>query len=184
MVFRFGCVAHARIYFSERFCLPRWLCWRLALCCRLLCFVRLTALPPLGFCSLGFASAQCVGLPLRSPLHFGIFAALPWSCRCARRCTSGFSLRCRGAAAALAVAFRAFRCAAVEPPLRSLVLLRASSLRRRWLLCFRGGRRCAVPCRLSFSLAGSDGWRRRLTKGVTPSCWLTPSTGILEAVTA
>jgi hypothetical protein len=52
LVFRFGCVAHARIYFSERFCLPRWLCWRLALCCRLLCFVRLTALPPLGFCSL------------------------------------------------------------------------------------------------------------------------------------
>jgi hypothetical protein len=61
-----------------------------------------------------------VELPLLPPLHFGIFAALP------------------GAAAALAVALRAFRCAAVELTLRSLVLLRTSSLRRRLLLCFRG----------------------------------------------
>jgi hypothetical protein len=103
LVFRFGCVAHARIYFSERFCLPRWLRWHLALCYRLLCFVRLTALPPLGFCPLRvrFRSVLPWSCGCSSPLHFEIFAALPWSWRCARRCTSEF------------------RCAAVELPLRS-----------------------------------------------------------------
>jgi hypothetical protein len=110
LVFRFGCVAHARIYFSERFCLPRWLRWHLALCYRLLCFVRLTALPPLGFCPLRvrFRSVLPWSCGCSSPLHFEIFAALPWSWRCARRCTSRFSPRCRGAGAALAVALRNF----------------------------------------------------------------------------
>ena len=150
--------------FSERFCLPRWLCWRLALFGRLLCFVRLTALPPLGCCPLrvrfrsvrrlplrpplcfelslrcrGAAAALAVALrdfrraavelALRSPLHFEIFAALQWSWRCARRCTSSRSLRCRGAAAALARAASGFF---IAPPLASVL--------PRWALV-----RCALP---------------------------------------
>ena len=80
--------------FSERFCLPRWLCWRLALFRRSLCFVRLTVLPPLGFCRLRVRFRSVRRLRLLLAVARRIFAALPWSRRCARRCTSGFSPRC------------------------------------------------------------------------------------------
>ena len=167
------------LIFLDAFVRLVWSCWRLAPFCCMLCFMRLTAAASLRL--LFVAGSLLFGSPSAAVSR----CAVAWSWRCACRCTSSFfAAPWRGAAAALAVA------------------LRASSLRWVWSCrcaccgCFgllrcavagkfcapADGSRCAVPCRLSFDLPVSDGWCRRLLKGMTPSCWLALSTGILKAV--